>query len=720
LDLEGRFIKKLEVFGDKDLKETTDICFIDDGHDAEAGAGYWLLLDRGNNRLCVLGESGERSVQFGRAIGREMEAAWAGTIFNALDFPMGPKTAADSLLFDPLDYPTRILGRSKDALFLWEPRLRRLKQILRRNLFVLDLIPPQEADWTAADSGGMQSWSATDNVLSCHDGAGRVLFDLPFEGTPVVSDLPSKEVWIQLGDRLSHFSLEKAFLMGDRDHPLPSYFLLQNSAKEELRSQLQEDSLADALEAFCESTRALEALGTSLLEWSRSSSLEVEVLDTLAQRRQSLQENLRETSDCLSSELNRCALPILKLWTLDGAAAFDECASHPPKPELDFPCHSRIEGLARTIDDAFLLRFEPPALDRYPGDILQQLNSAALELSETVFHAIRFFEQRLLPISRLLAGVSAIPGKNRGDSRGNHDFTTGGRCHSDREKPGASQSKFLREIGRICVVDEDPGSPASPHSMAETADGQLLVTLPAAERVVLLDPLGKLVWSSPGRAEGGDKLKTPAGIGSSSGKRSWIADWSGHQVWSFEPGAGCFEVADFNNASHPHFHYPVGILTGLDDSVMVADAGNHRIVKRSPSGSWQVFCGHKGEEPGALKWPIALCRGEDSNQDIWVVDQRNHRIQRFAADGQFVQSIGRCGLEENELLWPNSAVLLPDQTLAVDQSVAGRSVKLFSKKGREIDCLSLDYTPGGMLLWQDRLLITEAEGNHIRVYDLRS
>jgi len=625
-------------------------------------------------------------------------------------------------MFDPLDYPTRILGQTEDALFVWEPRQRRLKQVVGGNLFPLDLSAPDGGDWISADSEGMMSWGAPENLLSFHDHTGRRVLEISPQGIPVASDLPSGEVWIQSGNQLSHFACEGELLPSDRNHALTQYFLLHRSAERELSSQLKEESLSAALEAFLESAEAFESFGRGLVKLNGSPSIGAEVLNKLERRQQSLRENLGEAITLFSSELNRCALPILELWSLDGVSGSNECEIHSisaPMQKLAESYHAGLERLVRTLDDAFLFRFEHSALDRHPGDATQRLNSAAIELGENVFHAIRMFEQRLLPISRLLTGGSAIPGRTGEYASAFQGFPPGSGSQIERGRAEVSRSKFLREIDRIFVGNGNLATPVSPHSMTETAAGQLLVTLPAIRQIMLLDAGGMIVRTSTGNTASGHKIETPAGIGAGNGEQSWIADWSGHRLWSFQTGTDRFEMADCLRPSPLSLRCPVGVMVGPDDSVMVADAGNHRIVKIRPSGSWQVLCGEKGSGPGQLKWPVALCRGmDDNNHDIWVVDQRNHRIQRLDAEGRCIQTIGRCGLEENELLWPNSAVLFPDQTLAVDQSVAGRCVKLFSPKGTEIDCLPLDYTPGGMLLWQHHLLITEAEGNHIRVYEL--
>ncbi len=73
------------------------------------------------------------------------------------------------------------------------------------------------------------------------------------------------------------------------------------------------------------------------------------------------------------------------------------------------------------------------------------------------------------------------------------------------------------------------------------------------------------------------------------------------------------------------FYYPYCLVLAPDDTVYVAEYGNHRVQKLTrdgrPIGCW----GSHGREPGRLDSPWALAR--DSQGRIHVLDSNNHRVQ---------------------------------------------------------------------------------------------
>ena len=60
--------------------------------------------------------------------------------------------------------------------------------------------------------------------------------------------------------------------------------------------------------------------------------------------------------------------------------------------------------------------------------------------------------------------------------------------------------------------------------------------------------------------------------------------------------------------------------------------------------------------------------------------------------------------------------MFPDGVLVIAQEWFPE-LKLFSGGGAEMDQLPLDYSPGGMLVHQDRLLVSQSDGDSIRIYE---
>lgn len=89
---------------------------------------------------------------------------------------------------------------------------------------------------------------------------------------------------------------------------------------------------------------------------------------------------------------------------------------------------------------------------------------------------------------------------------------------------------------------------------------------------------------------------------------------------------------------------PRGIDIGPDGYIYVADSGNNRIQKFSPTGEFVASFGSyasilESEAPGGTMsqpWDVAV--SEDGS--IFVADTFNHRIQKLNADGKFIKMWG--------------------------------------------------------------------------------
>ena len=93
-------------------------------------------------------------------------------------------------------------GKSSDAILLWEPLARRLKQVIRGNLVPVHIDPPCD-EWLAADATGLIGWSAEGGLLRSYGSRGGLELEIAVEGTPLAADLAEGEVWLQRADRVA-------------------------------------------------------------------------------------------------------------------------------------------------------------------------------------------------------------------------------------------------------------------------------------------------------------------------------------------------------------------------------------------------------------------------------------------------------------------------------------------------------------------------------------
>ena len=83
------------------------------------------------------------------------------------------------------------------------------------------------------------------------------------------------------------------------------------------------------------------------------------------------------------------------------------------------------------------------------------------------------------------------------------------------------------------------------------------------------------------------------------------------------------------------FDSPLGICFDGDGNILVADTGNGRIEKFSPTGSFLSVIASKGSGHGQLGEPNGIA--VDRSGNIYVAEvASNHRVQKLAPDGTFI------------------------------------------------------------------------------------
>jgi tripartite motif-containing protein 71 len=89
------------------------------------------------------------------------------------------------------------------------------------------------------------------------------------------------------------------------------------------------------------------------------------------------------------------------------------------------------------------------------------------------------------------------------------------------------------------------------------------------------------------------------------------------------------------------FSAPCALALDAQGNVYVADSGNHRIQKLSPTGQPLSRWGSKGSGRGQLATPLGVAI--DAQGNIYVADSGNHRIQKLSSSGQPLAEWGSRG-----------------------------------------------------------------------------
>ncbi|HEY9501541.1 MAG TPA: hypothetical protein VIR01_07950, partial [Pyrinomonadaceae bacterium] len=133
----------------------------------------------------------------------------------------------------------------------------------------------------------------------------------------------------------------------------------------------------------------------------------------------------------------------------------------------------------------------------------------------------------------------------------------------------------------------------------------------------------------------------------------------------FEGGAG---------ADEGQFDSPTAIAVDASGNVFVADTGNGRIEKFSPTGAFLASIGTKGSGHGQFSEPSGIAIDRDGNIYVAEIGSK-HRVQKLGPDGTFIAEW------TPGLYGPRRIAIGPDDSIYVDDSGRNRIVK-FSPDGQ--------------------------------------
>ena len=130
------------------------------------------------------------------------------------------------------------------------------------------------------------------------------------------------------------------------------------------------------------------------------------------------------------------------------------------------------------------------------------------------------------------------------------------------------------------------------------------------------------------------------------------------------------------------FIWPVQMIAGPDESLVVSDEGNHTISFWAKDGTKVDSWGVHGTGLGELNRPSGIVF--DTNGDLHVVDTLNHRVQKFTADGTYISSFGGRGGGDGQFDMPWGIDVDPDDGSIVIGDWRNDRVQKFSADGEYI------------------------------------
>jgi hypothetical protein len=701
LDLDGKHLGSWESAGGREFNEVCDIRYLTDPR--ADGVGCWYVLDRGNHRLCALGNNGQLHFEIGQCVPPLLTSRLLATEFDFASGLTTSKVDHDFPNYEPLYYPTKILGQSETALYLFEPFSNQLKQPLFGSLLPLPIRPPDGSEWISAAEDEFLAWNRTSQHLTWMNNNGDIIYDSPVDGTPVNTDANTGEVWLHSGDRLELWRFDELSKPEGKDVASGLFAALANAATKEVVS----NNPADMIRMMSTGLSTFFGFCDQFLDLMHTGCRDVSVLESVQARAISSWHETLEACRPSGEQVRESRLLFLKLPIL----VLHRDHNH-ELLELWYQFESSMIEAVHHRDEAIFLLHD---MQRYEESIDSPLILKLAELVKFQLTAIKqmlFFRRAQIRRTELRFLPSNSTEENLNDESPMHWIAP------RRDQFFSPASRCLHELARFGVLPSETRDLPRPHSVVQTQEGDYFVTLNTRGTLAHLDADGKHIEDIFGTKSGRGTLAGPTGLTLDSEGRLWIVEQMSKRVRIYDhPRGNSGENVVFPGTSDL-LVAPEGIGEGPDGSMLVADRDSQRLIALHESGTAEIFCDRVGTGPGEFHCPTDICTSVlDADPGYWIVDQRNHRLQKLDRFSQFVRQIGLCGSGIGSFLTPWCVAQFADGVLVVSQGEIEPCLKLFSPEGTELDCIFLEYMPAGLFIRNERLIVTEWDGQSIRIYE---
>ena len=283
------------------------------------------------------------------------------------------------------------------------------------------------------------------------------------------------------------------------------------------------------------------------------------------------------------------------------------------------------------------------------------------------------------------------------------------------EPPPLTPNGVIAIFGEVGLA---PGAFSYPRAIAAEVNGSIFIA-DKSGRIQRFAPDGTFEsgWRMPETKQG-----KPVGLTVDADGRVLVADTHYHRVTIFDKAGSWLGSFGREGTGPGEFQLPTDVAVDAEGFIYVSEyQGNDRITKWSPDWSAEPavfqFVKALGEAPidgKRLRRPAAI--DIDAEQTLWIADACNHRIVRMSLEGEVLTVFGRFGSEPGELRYPYDITVTPEQTIMVCEyqgnrlqwfSKEGRSLRVWGKSGRKPGELfapwGATYGPGGNVYIVDSL-----------------
>jgi DNA-binding beta-propeller fold protein YncE len=274
-------------------------------------------------------------------------------------------------------------------------------------------------------------------------------------------------------------------------------------------------------------------------------------------------------------------------------------------------------------------------------------------------------------------------------------------------------------VGVFGGVGLGPGQFSYPRAIAAEPDGSIFV-VDKNGRVQRFDADGKFgtFWRMPQTEKG-----KPVGIAVHPDGRIFVPDTHYHRVMVFTRDGETLASFGSEGVGEGQFRLPTDVAFDAKGFIYVSEyQGNDRITKWSPELRFVTAFGVEPIAGKRLTRPTGL--DIDSEQTLWVADACNHRIVRLSLDGQVLSTFGEFGSDPGQMRYPYDLCVTPEDELLVCEyegnrlqwfSKDGRSLRVWGRSGRAVGEL---FAPWGATYGpQGRVYVVDSLNSRVQIIE---
>ena len=181
-----------------------------------------------------------------------------------------------------------------------------------------------------------------------------------------------------------------------------------------------------------------------------------------------------------------------------------------------------------------------------------------------------------------------------------------------------------------------------------------------------------------GRGSGKGEFDSPRGMCVDGNGNILVADTGNGRIEKFSPTGSFLSVIASKGSGHGQLGEPNGIAVDRSGNIYVAEvASNHRVQKLAPDGTF--IAEWKGPDAG-FYGPRRIAIGPDDS--VYVVDQGRTRIVKFSPDGQVLTVWGSKGNGDGQFDDPTSVAVDPTTNKVYVADPRNKRIQVFDSNGK--------------------------------------